>query len=91
MQQVAHIFYAMAFLLLGSSGRQLNLSKNGLDFREFHRRIWAGEVNLKDNEMKIAYGTVHWNQLLQTTRQARLNEAMRIVSDRHASVRKTGT
>ena len=32
MQQVAHIFYAMAFLLLGSSGRQLNLSENAPDF-----------------------------------------------------------
>ena len=91
MQQVAHIFYAMVFLLMGSSGRQLNLSKNGLDFREFHRRIWAGEVNLKDNEMKIAYGTVHWNRLLQNTRQERFNEALRIVSDRQASVRKTGS
>ena len=91
MQQVAHIFYALAYLLMASSGRQLNLSKSGPDFREFHRRIWAGEVDLRDNEAKIAYGTVHWNQLMQNTRLARFNESRRIVSDRHASVRKTGS
>lgn len=84
MQQVAHIFYAMAFLLLGSSGRQLNLSENAPDFRDFHRRIWAGEVNLADNQMKTVYGWVHREQLLQNMRQARFYEAVRIVSDRYA-------
>src|ERR1039458_9811132 len=64
MQQVAHIFYAMAFLLLGSSGRQLNLSENAPDFGDFRRRIWAGEVNLADNQMKTVYGWVHREQLL---------------------------
>ncbi len=84
MQQVAHIFYAMVFLLLGSSGRQLNLSENPPDFRDFHRRIWAGEVNLADNQMKTVYGWVHREQLLQNMRQARFYEAVRIVSDRYA-------
>jgi hypothetical protein len=84
MQQVAHIFYAMAFLLIGSSGKQINLSEKAPDFREFHRRIWAGEVNLADNQMKIAYGRVHGERLLQNMRQARFNEAVRIVSDRSA-------
>jgi aminoglycoside phosphotransferase (APT) family kinase protein len=84
MQQVTHIFYAMVFLLLGSSGRQLNLSENAPDFRDFHRRIWAGEVNLADNQMKTVYGWVHREQLLQNMRQARFYEAVRIVSDRYA-------
>jgi hypothetical protein len=84
MQQVAHIFYAMVFLLLGSSGRQLNLSENAPDFRDFHRRIWAGEVNLADNQMKTVYGWVHREQLSQNMRQARFYEAVRIVSDRYA-------
>ncbi len=57
MQQVVHVFYAMAFLLLGSgwrpfigtidSGEPKNLSENAPEFRDFHRRIWAGEVNLR--------------------------------------------
>ena len=82
MRQVTHIFYAMAFLLLGSSGRQVNLSESAPDFRELRRRIWAGEVNLKDNDMKIAYGRVHREQLLENVKHARFGEALRIVSER---------
>jgi hypothetical protein len=82
MQQVAHLFYAMVFLLVGSAGQQLNLSEKAPDFRDFHRRIWAGEVNLADKQTKILYGMVHWERLLENTRQARFNEAVRIVSER---------
>ncbi len=84
MQQVVHMFYAMVFLFLGSSGKPANLSQNFPGFREFHRRIWAGEVNLADNDMKTVYGTVHWERLSENMRRARFNEALRIVSDRHA-------
>jgi aminoglycoside phosphotransferase (APT) family kinase protein len=82
MQQVAHIFYAMVFLLLGSSGRQLNLGENAPGFRDFHRRMWAGEVDLADNQTKTVYGWAHREQLLFNMRQARFYEAVRIVSDR---------
>jgi len=81
MQQVVHMFYAMAFLLLGSSGQLIDWSETVPEFRDFHRRIWAGEVSLADNNMKTIYGRVHWEQFLQNMRQARWNEALRIVSD----------
>jgi thiamine kinase-like enzyme len=84
-QQAAHIFYAMGFLLLGSSGKPIDWSETVPEFRDFHRRMWADEVNLKEREMKIVYGRVHWEQLLRNVGQARFNEALRIVSDRHAS------
>ena len=83
MRQVMHLLSAAVFLLLGSSGKPVNQSENAPEFRGFHQRIWAGEINLADNEMKIAYGRVHWEQLSQNMRQARFNEALRIVSDRH--------
>jgi thiamine kinase-like enzyme len=83
MRQVAHMFYAMVFLSLGSSGKPVNQSEKAPEFKAFHRRMWAGEVNLADNETKIVYGKVHWEQLLENMRQARFNEALRIVSDRH--------
>jgi aminoglycoside phosphotransferase (APT) family kinase protein len=83
-QQVAHMFYAMVFLLLGSSGKPIDCSETVPEFRDFHRRIWAGEVNLEGNDMKIVYGRVYWEQLLQSMKQARFDEALRIVSDRYA-------
>jgi hypothetical protein len=80
MRQVAHIFYAMAFLWLGSSGRQLDLTENAPGLTDFHRRIWAGEVDMADNVMKTAYGKYHWEIFSQNLRHARFNEAVRIVS-----------
>ena len=85
MQQVAHMFYAMAFLLLGSAGGPIDWGETVPAFEDFNRRFWAGEVHLADNQMKTVYGRVHWERLLQNVRQARFNEALRIVADRHAS------
>jgi aminoglycoside phosphotransferase (APT) family kinase protein len=83
MRQVMHMMYAAVFLLLGSSGKPVDQSEKTPEFRYFHQRIWAGEVNLADNDMKTVYGRVHWKQLLQNVRRAQFDEALRIVSDRH--------
>ena len=82
MQQLAHMFYAMAFLTLGSSGKPVDRSEPVPAFRDFQRRFWAREVSLTDNEAKIVYGRVHWERLSQNMRQARYKGALRIVSDR---------
>jgi len=84
MRQVMHMMYAAVFLLVGSSGKPVDQSEGVPEFRYFHRRIWAGEVNLADNDMKGVYGRVHWEELLRNVRRARFDEALRIVSDRHA-------
>ena len=85
MQQIAHLFYTMAFLLIGSSGKPVDWSGTVPEFRDYHRRMWAGEVDLTDKDVKIVYGRVHWERLLQNVRQARYREALGIVSDRHAT------
>jgi len=84
MRQVLHIFSTTVFVLVGSAGKPINLSQKLPSFTDFHRRIWLGEVNLADSDLKIIYGMVHWEQLLQNLRQTRFEEALRIVSDRHA-------
>ena len=85
MRQMMHMSYSAVFLFLGASGQPVDLSEMPPEFKDFHRRIWAGEVNLGDNHMKIVYGRVHWNRLLENMRQARFDEALRIVSARMAS------
>ncbi len=82
MQQLTHLFYTMGFLYLGSSGRPIDWSVAVPEFRDFHQRMWAGEVDLTDKEVKIVYGRVHWERLLQNVRQARYHEALGIVSGR---------
>jgi hypothetical protein len=73
----------MAFLFQDSPGKPIDWSGTVPEFRDYHRRMWAGEVDLADKDVKIVYGRVHWERLLQNV-QARYNEALRIVSDRHA-------
>ena len=84
MRQVMHMLYAAFFVLLGASGKPVNQSDELPSFRDFHRRIWAGEVDLAQNDVKTVYGRLHWNQLLQNTRLPRFDEALGIVSERHA-------
>lgn len=84
MRQVMHMFYAAVFLMLGCAGKPVNQSESLPSFRDFHERIWAGEINLADLATRIVYGRVHWEQLLQNLRHARFEEALRIVTDRHA-------
>ena len=84
MRHVMHMFYAAVFLLLGTSGKPVDHSEQAPAFRYFHQRIWAGEVNLADNNPKTVYGRIHWEQLLQNLRRAQFDEALRIVSARHA-------
>ncbi len=82
MQQLSHLFYTMAFLWVGSPGKTIDWSSSVPEFRDYHRRIWAGEINLADPDVKIVHGRVHWERLLQNVREARYQEALRIVLSR---------
>ena len=85
MRQVAHTFYAMGFLLIGSSGKPVNQSESVPNAGDFQRGLWAGEVNLSDKDVKVVYGRVHLEQLLENAQQARFKEALKIVSDQPAT------
>jgi len=86
MQQLAHLFYTMAFLYLGSSSQPIDWSGAVPEFSDYHRSMWAGEVDLADKDVKIVYGRVHWERLLHNVRQPRYSEALRIVADRHRTL-----
>ena len=84
MKQVAHMFYAMAFLSLASSGTLIDWRKPAPAFSDFQRRFWAREVGLADNHEKIVFARVHLEQLLSNAQKARFDEALKIVADQHA-------
>ncbi len=81
MRQLAHMFYAMAFLTLGSSGKPVDRSQPVPEYSDFQRRFWAREVGLGDNQAKTVFGMIHWEKLLQNMEEARFDEALRIVAD----------
>jgi hypothetical protein len=85
MKQLAHMFYAMAFLSLGSAGRPVDWSDAVPAYGDFQRRFWAREVNLADDHSKTVYGRVHWEQLRHNLRQPRFDEALRIVANRQTA------
>jgi hypothetical protein len=85
MRQVLHMLSAGVFLLLGSAGKPIRQDETPPSFRDFHDRIWAGEIDLADNDLKVVYGMVHWEALLQNVRQPRFDEALRIVSEWNTS------
>jgi len=85
MRQVLHMLSAAVFLLLGSAGKPIRQDETPPSFRDFHDRIWAGEIDLTDDDLKVVYGMVHWEELLQNVRQPRFDEALRIVSEWNTS------
>jgi aminoglycoside phosphotransferase (APT) family kinase protein len=88
MRQVTHIFYTIAFLMLGSSGKPIDLSEALPAFRDVQHRFWTGAFKLADNSAKLVYGRIHLNQLFENARRARFDESLRIASDRRGG--KTG-
>lgn len=85
MRQMLHMLSAAVFLLLGSTGKAIRQNGNPPSFRDFHERVWAGGIDLADNDLKVVYGTVHWNQLLANLGQPRFDEALEIVSARNTT------
>ena len=84
MRQVLHMLAATVYLILGSAGKPVDRTEKLPSFRDFHERVWAGESSPAGNDVKIAYGRVHWQQLLENMRKPRFGEALKIVSERHA-------
>jgi thiamine kinase-like enzyme len=82
-RQLAHIFYSMGFLTLGSSsGAPVDLSEPVPAYDAYQKRFWAREVSLSDNQAKTEYGRVHWEQLSANVRRERFRDALRTVSER---------
>lgn len=84
MRQALHILSASVFLMLGSGGKPLHDIENLPSFEDFHRSVWAGEVNFADRDQQILSGLVHWKRLLKNIHRPRFAESLRIVTARNA-------
>ena len=80
MRQLAHVAYAALCMQLGSAGKAIEPETKVPDFRDFHHRLWNGEIGLETPEAKLQYGRVHMNQVLRNMRTPRFQDALRIVS-----------
>ncbi|MEO8096415.1 MAG: phosphotransferase [Acidobacteriota bacterium] len=82
MRQLLHVFCPAVLWLLNREGKPMDSTAKAPDFRDFHNRLWAHEVNLAAKETKQQYARVHINQILQNMQTARFEDALRIVSQR---------
>ena len=82
MRQLAHMFYAMAFLAPGVSSELIDQGGPVPAYSDFQRSFWAREVSLSDNHSKTLYGRVHWERLAQNMRQPRFKEALKLSTRR---------
>lgn len=80
MRQLVHIFYALVYTQIGSAGKPVDADAPVPDFRDFHTRIWTGEITLDVPEMKVQFGRVHLRQLLQNARTNRFENAIHAVT-----------
>ena len=81
MRQLVHMFYAMVYTQIGTAGKPVDADSPVPDFRDFHNRIWTGEVTLDAPEMKVRFGRVHMRQLLQNAQTERFDNAIRIAAN----------
>jgi aminoglycoside phosphotransferase (APT) family kinase protein len=85
MQQLSHLFYAMAYLSQGVQGTTIDWSSDVPGFDDFYRRMWARDVDLTNKDVKVTYGRIHWERLLRNVRQPRYREALKVVGSGKAT------
>jgi hypothetical protein len=49
-------------------------------FDAMQQRMWTGDLNLKDNDTKVAYAWAHWGRLQENLRTERFRESMRAIA-----------
>ncbi|HKV48014.1 MAG TPA: hypothetical protein VJN69_07985, partial [Candidatus Acidoferrales bacterium] len=81
MRQIVHMFYAMVYTQIGTAGKPVDADAPVPDFRDFHDRIWTGEVTLDAPEAKVQFGRVHMKQLLENAQTQRFEDAIRIITE----------
>lgn len=84
MRQVLHMaYFTLLMLLVSAAGTPVDPDTAIPDFRDFHDRIWSGEISLAGDEARLQYAWVHMEQLSRNLLSNRLNEALEIVSGAH--------
>ena len=86
MRQLLHMFYPAALILFGLKGKAVQSKEKVPDFRDFHTRIWKGELSLATDEAKLQYARVHMKQNLADIGTARFQDALRLISGRGKQV-----
>ena len=81
MSQVLHFYYFGFLMLSGFTGKPVDVNNfSDPGFKTFHNRIWDGEINLADNDIKLQYAWVHREEFLRKVQTKRFADSLRIVA-----------
>jgi hypothetical protein len=81
MTQLMHVYYFIFFMMIvHTAGSPINPEDVKPDFRDFHNRIWKGEISLKGDEARVQYAWTHMQQFLNNLRLKRFEESLRVFS-----------
>ena len=65
MRQLLHMFCPAVLFMFGLKGNAVHSKEKVPDFRDFHNRIWKGELSRAADEAKLQYAKVHMKQNLE--------------------------
>lgn len=80
MRALVHIFYAAFLLPLAASSGASTAVTDAPPFRDFHRRLLSGEIDIKTADLRWQYGLTHLDRALAEGGTARLREAAALVA-----------
>ncbi|HEX9061492.1 MAG TPA: hypothetical protein VF941_15025, partial [Clostridia bacterium] len=85
MQQLLHVYYMAIFILHASKSVPIKTDNIKSDFRDFHKCMWEGKIDLSSDENKLQYGLVHMNQFLSNINTKRFEDSLHIISENQIS------
>ena len=79
-----HMIYAAFLMLLATrAGISIDPDMTTPDFRDFHQRLIAGEIDTLKPEEQVQYAKVHLNKALKNMWTGRFAESVAQVADVH--------
>jgi thiamine kinase-like enzyme len=81
MRQIMHMSYFTVFMVIVAKGNPIdfkNIKKE--DFKDFHNRMWNGEIDLSKDSVRLEYAMVHLNQLQSNLQTDRFRDSLEILS-----------
>ena len=83
MRQILHMSYAAVFCLMRAAVKPVDTDTKVRDYRDFHDRVWAGEISLAGDDERVEYARAHLKQGLTEMHAPRFEESLRIVRSFH--------
>lgn len=79
MQQLLHIFYMSIFMLYASKSAPIKIDNIKANFKDFHKHMWEGKIDLSKDENKLQYALVHMNQFLSNINNQRFENSLHVI------------